>query len=173
MAITHAAKAIIAVAKNCLEPGIIELANRLSGPLLPPVQSNHLPAPEPRLHRRSLLSLSCPWVIIACWSDCRPSQVRPQESGFVTTKLVIVGLPGSGKTTVFNALTQSEITTGGFSGQDEAHLAVVKVPDRRLDILTEMFQPQRKVPADIQYVDVGGLSKGMAEKGLSGQLLGN
>jgi GTP-binding protein YchF len=86
---------------------------------------------------------------------------------------VLIGLPGSGKTTVFNALTQSEIATGGFSGQDDAHLAVVKVPDKRLDILTDMFQPQRKVPADIQYVDVGGLSKGMAEKGLSGQLLGN
>jgi ribosome-binding ATPase len=91
----------------------------------------------------------------------------------VTTRLVLIGLPGSGKTTVFNALTQSEIATGGFSGQDDAHLAVVKVPDKRLDILTDMFQPQRKVPADIQYVDVGGLSKGMAEKGLSGQLLGN
>ncbi|MBX3070050.1 MAG: redox-regulated ATPase YchF [Thermomicrobiales bacterium] len=91
----------------------------------------------------------------------------------MTTKLVIVGLPGSGKTTVFNALTQSDVATGGFSGQDEAHVAVVKVPDERLDLLTEMFNPQRKVPADIHYVDVGGLSKGMAEKGLSGQLLGN
>jgi GTP-binding protein YchF len=91
----------------------------------------------------------------------------------VTTRLVLIGLPGSGKTTVFNALTQSDVATGGFSGQDDAHLAVVKVPDKRLDILTGMFEPQRKVPADIQYVDVGGLSKGMAEKGLSGQLLGN
>ncbi len=91
----------------------------------------------------------------------------------MTTKLVIIGLPGSGKTTVFNALTQSDAETGGFSGQDEVHVAVVKVPDERLDRLTEMFNPQRKVPADIHYVDVGGLSKGMAEKGLGGQLLGN
>ncbi len=91
----------------------------------------------------------------------------------MATRLVIVGLPASGKTTVFNALSQSNIATGGFSGQDEVHVAVVKVPDDRLDLLTSMFNPQRKVPADIHYVDVGGLSKGMAEKGLSGQLLGN
>ncbi|CAN5792710.1 redox-regulated ATPase YchF [soil metagenome] len=91
----------------------------------------------------------------------------------MTTKLVIIGLPGTGKTTVFNALTQSDIATGGFSGQDDINLAVVKVPDDRLDTLTGMFQPQRRVPADIQYVDVGGLTRGMAEKGLSGQLLGN
>ncbi|CAN5770706.1 redox-regulated ATPase YchF [soil metagenome] len=91
----------------------------------------------------------------------------------MATKLVIIGLPGSGKTTTFNALTQSAVETGGFSAQDEAHVAVVKVPDSRLDTLTDIFQPQRKVPADIHYVDVGGLSRGMAEKGLSGQLLGN
>jgi ribosome-binding ATPase len=91
----------------------------------------------------------------------------------VTTRLVLIGLPGSGKTTVFNALTASDIPTGGFSGQDESHVAVVKVPDPRLDRLTEMFQPQRKVPADIHYVDVGGLTKGMGKEGLGGQLLGN
>lgn len=92
----------------------------------------------------------------------------------MTTKLVIIGLPGSGKTTVFNALTSAEAKTGGFGvGADEPNLATVKVPDPRLDKLTEMFQPKREVPADVQYLDVAGIAKGIAEKGMSGQLLGH
>ena len=92
----------------------------------------------------------------------------------MTTKLVILGLPGSGKTTVFNALTRSDAPVGGFSSEnDEPNLATVKVPDPRLETLTEMFQPQRKVQADVQYLDVAGVAKGMAEKGMSGQLLGH
>jgi GTP-binding protein YchF len=92
----------------------------------------------------------------------------------VTTKLVILGLPSSGKTTVFNALTRSDAPTGGFSSAaDEPNLATVKVPDPRLDTLTGMFNPQRKVQADVQYLDVAGVAKGMAEKGMSGQLLGH
>ena len=92
----------------------------------------------------------------------------------MTTKLGILGLPSSGKTTVFNALTRSDAPTGGFSSvNDEPNLATVKVPDPRLDLLTEMFKPQRKVQADVQYLDVAGIAKGIAEKGMSGQLLGH
>ena len=92
----------------------------------------------------------------------------------MTTKLVILGLPASGKTTVFNALTKSDAPTGGFSSAaDEPNLATVKVPDPRLDLLTGMFKPQRKVQADVQYLDIAGIAKGMAEKGMSGQLLGH
>ena len=90
----------------------------------------------------------------------------------MATRLVILGLPTSGKTTVFNALTRAEAKTGGFGASaDEPNLATVKVPDPRLDKLTEMFNPQRKVPADVQYFDVAGIAKGIAEKGMSGQLL--
>lgn len=98
----------------------------------------------------------------------------PWKVRIVTTKLVILGLPSSGKTTVFNALTRSSAPTGGFSSAaDEPNLATVKVPDPRLDLLTEMFNPQRKVQADVQYLDVAGIAKGMAEKGMGGQLLGH
>jgi len=92
----------------------------------------------------------------------------------LATKLVIIGLPSSGKTTVFNALTRSEAATGTFGASgDEPNLATVKVPDPRLEILTELFNPQRKVQADVQYLDVAGIAKGIAEKGMSGQLLGH
>jgi ribosome-binding ATPase len=92
----------------------------------------------------------------------------------VSTTLVIIGLPASGKSTVFNALTRSEAQTGSYSANpDEPNLATVKVPDSRLDRLTEMFQPQKRVPADVQYLDVAGIAKGIAEKGMSGALLGH
>ncbi|MBL8126000.1 MAG: redox-regulated ATPase YchF [Thermomicrobiales bacterium] len=92
----------------------------------------------------------------------------------MSTTLVIIGLPASGKTTVFNALTGSEAETGTYSGDTaEPNLANVKVPDARLDTLTEMFNPQRRVPADVQYLDVAGVAKGIAEKGMSGSLLGH
>lgn len=92
----------------------------------------------------------------------------------MSTTLVIIGLPSSGKTTVFNALTGSRAETGAFSTDaTEPNLATVKVPDARLDVLTEMFQPQRRVPADVQYLDVAGVAKGIAEKGMSGSLLGH
>lgn len=92
----------------------------------------------------------------------------------MSTTLVIIGLPASGKTTVFNALTGSDAETGSYAGDAaEPNLANVKVPDARLDTLTEMFKPQRRVPADVQYLDVAGVAKGIAEKGMSGSLLGH
>ena len=92
----------------------------------------------------------------------------------MATTIVIVGLPSSGKTTVFNALTRAEAQTGTFgAGSDEPNLANVKVPDPRLDILTAMFNPKSRVPADVQYLDVAGIAKGIGEKGMGGQLLGH
>ncbi len=92
----------------------------------------------------------------------------------MATTLVIIGLPGSGKSTVFNALTRADAATGTFGASgDEPNLATVKVPDPRLDRLTALFQPQRQVQADVQYLDVAGIAKGIAEKGMSGALLGH
>jgi GTP-binding protein YchF len=87
--------------------------------------------------------------------------------------LVILGLPQSGKTTVFNALSRATAEVGGFStAEEEPNLATVKVPDQRLGVLTRMFNPRRTVPADVQYYDVAGLAKGIHEQGMSGRLLG-
>src|SRR5689334_7439406 len=68
-------------------------------------------------------------------------------------QIAIVGLAGSGKTTVFNTLTRGHADTGGFGGM-ELHVGVVKVPDERLDRLAEIFKPKKIVQADVTYVDL-------------------
>lgn len=70
-------------------------------------------------------------------------------------QVTIVGLPGSGKTTVFNALTGGHAETGGYSGGRAApNIGVVKVPDERLDRLAELYHPRKVTHADVTYVDV-------------------
>jgi GTP-binding protein YchF len=88
-------------------------------------------------------------------------------------KIAIIGLTNSGKTTVFNALTRGTAETAAYSsGQLEPNIATVKVPDRRLQVLTEMFKPRKTTPADVQYVDVAGLSsEGRKGSGLPAALL--
>ena len=85
----------------------------------------------------------------------------------------IVGLPNSTKTTLFNALTHSQVeTTLTSSGKVEVHTASVEVPDRRVDVLTELFKPRKTTHARVQYNDVAGLkASGGTERTLSGQLL--
>ena len=68
-------------------------------------------------------------------------------------QIAIVGLAGSGKTTVFNTLTRGHAETGGFGGL-ELHIGVVKVPDERLDRLAAIFKPKKLVQADVTYVDL-------------------
>ncbi|MDP9250639.1 MAG: YchF family ATPase [Chloroflexota bacterium] len=80
-------------------------------------------------------------------------------------QVTIVGLPGSGKTTVFNALTGGHAETGGFSGGRAApNVGVVKVPDERLDRLAALFHPRKTIPADVTYVDVA-IPAGAAREG--------
>lgn len=85
-------------------------------------------------------------------------------------RLGIIGLPQSGKTTVFNALTRGDqpVTTSG--GRFEVHTAVVDVPDPRVDRLVELAKPQKTIYAKVTYADIAGL-EGNASGGISGQLL--
>jgi GTP-binding protein YchF len=81
-------------------------------------------------------------------------------------KLAIIGLANSGKTTVFNALTRGTAETAAYSsGQMEPNLAMVKVPDQRLEVLAQMFKPRKVTYADVQYVDVAGISHGDGQGG--------
>jgi len=80
-------------------------------------------------------------------------------------QVTIVGLPGSGKTTVFNALTDGHAETGGYSaGRAAPNVGVVKVPDERLDRLSALFRPKKTTPADVTYVDVA-LAAGATREG--------
>jgi hypothetical protein len=65
----------------------------------------------------------------------------------------IIGLAGSGKTTVFNTLTRGHAETGGYGGVT-LNVGVVKVPDDRLDRLAAIFKPKKVVQADVTYVDL-------------------
>ncbi len=84
-------------------------------------------------------------------------------------KIGIVGLPNSGKTTVFNALTGGSAETAAYSsGTLEPNLATVKVPDERLNVLARMYKPKKTTFADVQYIDVAGLSgSGRQSSGLA------
>ncbi len=76
-------------------------------------------------------------------------------------KTAIIGLANSGKTTIFNALTGLDLEVTTFPTlAGEPHTGVVKVPDGRLDRLTEIFQPKKTTRATVEYVDYLGLTKG-------------
>lgn len=86
-------------------------------------------------------------------------------------KLGIIGLPQSGKTTIFNALTRGNTPTTASAGRFEVHTAVVEVPDPRVDALSKMFNPKKTIYAKVTYADIAGLETGSAKSGISGQLL--
>jgi ribosome-binding ATPase len=71
----------------------------------------------------------------------------------------IVGLPYSGKSTLFQTITKTHFDSSTY-GKSETHQAVVRVPDNRLDKLSEIFNPKKQVNAAIEFVDVVGLQKG-------------
>ncbi|UCG83608.1 MAG: redox-regulated ATPase YchF [Dehalococcoidia bacterium] len=76
----------------------------------------------------------------------------------------IVGLPGSGKTTVFNALTKGHAQTGAYSSAASApNIGVVKVPDPRLNNLTALLKPKRTIAAEVTYVDVAAPARGFGK----------
>jgi ribosome-binding ATPase len=86
-------------------------------------------------------------------------------------KLGIIGLPQSGKTTIFNALTRGNAPTTASAGRFEVHTAVVDVPDPRVTKLSGMFNPKKTIYAKVTYADIAGLETGSAKSGISGQLL--
>jgi len=86
-------------------------------------------------------------------------------------RLGIIGLPQSGKTTLFNALTRATQPTGVITGKIEVHTAVVDVPDPRVDRLSEMFHPKKTIYAKVTYADIAGLDGSAGRSGISGTLL--
>jgi ribosome-binding ATPase len=68
-------------------------------------------------------------------------------------KIGLIGHRGAGKTTVFNMLTGLQAQVGGYGGKEEVHLGVIKVPDARVDKLSQVFKPKKTTYAEIRFTD--------------------
>jgi len=68
-------------------------------------------------------------------------------------KVGLIGHRGAGKTTIFNMLTGLQAQVGGFGGKEEIHLGVIKVPDARIDRLSEIYKPKKTTYAEIRFTD--------------------
>ena len=80
--------------------------------------------------------------------------------GIFLLKCGIVGLPLSGKSTVFNVITRAGAEVKPYAGgRTEPNRALVSVPDARFDKLAEVFKPRKETPAAIEFVDLAGLSR--------------
>jgi hypothetical protein len=85
-------------------------------------------------------------------------------------QLGIIGLPQSGKTTLFNALTHANLPTES-GGHLEIHTATIDVPDPRIDAMGLIYKPKKTVRAKVTYADVTGIDGKAGKAGLPGQLI--
>lgn len=85
----------------------------------------------------------------------------------------IVGLPMVGKTTIFNLVTNAGVETSGYlTGKTETNVGMAKVPDKRIDYLSDMYKPKKTTYAQIQFSDVPGLVRGSSQgKGVGNRFL--
>ncbi len=90
-------------------------------------------------------------------------------------QLGIVGLPNVGKSTLFNALTNAGAESANYPFCTiDPNVGVVAVPDARLDVLAEMYHPEKYTPAVIEFVDIAGLVRGASKgEGLGNKFLAN
>jgi len=86
-------------------------------------------------------------------------------------EIAIIGMPKSGKTTIFNALTRGKAEVAAYSPILAPNSGVAKVPDSRLSMLEGIFQPKKTVPAEVSYTDIAGAFKGFGREGVGGEFL--
>ena len=93
----------------------------------------------------------------------------------MSLKCGIVGLPNVGKSTLFNCISSGKAQSANFPFCTiDPNLGSTNVPDRRLEVLTDMCKPKRTVPATVDIVDIAGLVRGASKgEGLGNQFLAN
>lgn len=80
------------------------------------------------------------------------------EGGKELMKIGLVGLPLTGKTTLFNLLTNAKAATGTYAGKTGTNIGTSLVPDKRIDFLSALYNPKKTTYAQIEFVDVAGLA---------------
>ena len=90
-------------------------------------------------------------------------------------KLGIVGLPNVGKSTIFSALTKAPAEAANYPFCTiDPNVGIVDLPDERLDFMCSIFEPKKKIPATVDFVDIAGLIKGASQgEGLGNKFLAN
>lgn len=90
-------------------------------------------------------------------------------------KAGIIGLPNVGKSTLFNAITKKNILAANYPfATIDPNIGVVTVPDKRLDTLNDMYEPEKTIPAQYEFIDIAGLVKGASTgEGLGNKFLSN
>jgi GTP-binding protein YchF len=111
-----------------------------------------------------ILVIDYSFLIPAC-----PGQVYSNMS----IDIGIIGLPQSGKSTIFDGLTRGKVDTSGRSHKGmEAHIGVTAVPEPRMDTLANILFPQKVVSVEAKYIDLGATLRSLVEdKGIGGKLL--
>ena len=90
-------------------------------------------------------------------------------------KAGIIGLPNVGKSTLFNAITKKNILAANYPfATIDPNVGIVTVPDKRLETLNELYQPERLIPTQYEFIDIAGLVKGASTgEGLGNKFLAN
>ena len=96
--------------------------------------------------------------------------IRKKEVIYMSLTAGIVGLPNVGKSTLFNAITKKSILMANYPfATIDPNVGVVIVPDERIDVLKNMYNPERVIPTTYEFTDIAGLVKGAS----NGEGLGN
>src|SRR3954465_705276 len=96
---------------------------------------------------------------VAAGTACSPARRRGPSKQML--RAALIGFPSTGKTTLFQLMTAAREQSRAH-GRGEATVGVSKVPDLRLDRLTGMFNPRKRVPATVEFADIGGTATGSA-----------